>query len=240
MYVRAPRPAPTLVTLIAGVLITTSGCSPEREGEPPAPASPPATTSAKAAVAPLTSGQLKALTFKDGEVPGAYEGGLAVRDPVPEGEGRDFPPVSDSDCQTVRDISGGKHASAVVLQVFNWKGDIWGGGSTLASYEDGKARQTFARLKQALASCHSFEGFGYTGKFTATLTAEKAPGVGDESVRFREIAPLDHDGDRSEEWTLVRTGNAIAVFRKLNVGADSSFPSALISTQVGRLRDAQR
>ncbi|MFJ8975374.1 hypothetical protein [Streptomyces sp. NPDC102282] len=240
MHVRAPRPTPAFVTLIAGALIT-SGCSAEQDAGSTV-AAPRATASNKVAVAPLTREQLRALTFKEGEVPGAHEGGIGVQDPVPEDEQPRFPPVSDSDCQTVRDIRTGEHASAVVLQVFNWKGDIWAGGSTLAAYEDGKARQTFAQLKRALASCRSFEGQSYTGKFKATLTMEQAPRVGDEAVRFREIAPLgpEHPGDRNEEMTLVRTGNTIATFRRLNVGGSSSFPAGLISRQVERLEHAQR
>ncbi|MGW0409962.1 hypothetical protein ACWDZX_01375 [Streptomyces collinus] len=84
------------------------------------------------------------------------------------------------------DIRDGEGASTIVLQVFNWKGDIWGGGSMLASYEDGKAQQVFAQLKQALGSCRSYEGTGWVGKFKSTLTMEQAPDVGDEAVRFRE------------------------------------------------------
>ncbi|MFG2760300.1 hypothetical protein [Streptomyces wuyuanensis] len=45
-------------------------------------------------------------------------------------------------CQTVSDVSSGERASTVVLQVVDWKGDIWGGGSMLASYEDGKASRS--------------------------------------------------------------------------------------------------
>ena len=123
MYVRVLRPMPALVIAIAGVLMT-SGCSAEPDARP-ASAVPRATASAKAAVAPLTRAQLRALTFKDGEVPGVYKGGMEVQDPQPEAERRSFPPVSDPDCQTMLDIRSGEGASTVVFQVFNWKGDIW-------------------------------------------------------------------------------------------------------------------
>ncbi|MEU6706604.1 hypothetical protein [Streptomyces wuyuanensis] len=101
-----------------------------------------------------------------------------------------------SHCQTLSDVSTGKRASAVVLQVFNGKGDIWGGGSTLASYEDGKAQPEFARPKPALGSCRSYEGTGWVGRYKATLAMERAPAVGDEAVRFRETVP----------WALVNPG----------------------------------
>ncbi|MFF5023839.1 hypothetical protein ACFY2J_06210 [Streptomyces collinus] len=112
--------------------------------------------------------------------------GVPVQDPLPKKEQRSFPPVSDPTCQTMLDIRDGEGASTIVLQVFNWKGDIWGGGSMLASYEGGKAQQVFAQLKQALGSCRSYEGTGWVRKFKSTLTMEQAPDVGDEAVRFRE------------------------------------------------------
>jgi hypothetical protein len=151
MYVRTPWPA--IITLIAGALIT-SGCSTEQDGRPTAGA-PGATASAKVAATPLPVAQLKALTFKEGEVPRAHEGGIGVQERRPKSEQHTFPPVSVPACQTMLDIRSGERASTVVYQVFNWKGDIWGGGSTLAAYEDGKARQAFLQLRQALGSCHS-------------------------------------------------------------------------------------
>lgn len=240
MYVRALRPMPALVIVIAGVLMA-SGCSAEPEARP-ASVVPRATASAKAAVAPLTRAQLRALTFKDGEVPGVYKGGMEVQDPQPEAERRSFPPVSDPDCQTMLDIRSGEGASTVVFQVFNWKGDIWGGDSTLAAYEDGKAQQVFAQLKQALGSCRSYEGTGWVGKFKATLTMERAPGVGEEAVRFHETIPMgpEHPGDRNEQFTVLRAGNTIVTFTKLNVGGSASFPADLVNRQVERLQNAQR
>ncbi|WP_327686826.1 hypothetical protein [Streptomyces sp. NBC_00467] len=224
---------------MAGVLM--AGCSAAPD---PRPASvvPQATASAKAAVAPLTRAQLRALTLKEGEVAGAHEVGNPVQDPLPKEEQRSFPPVSDPTCQTVLDIRGGERASAVVFQEFNWKGDIWGGGSTLAAYEDGKAQQAFARLKQALGSCRSYEGTGWVGKFKATLTVVQPLIVGDESVRFLATIPMgpEHPGDRNEQFTVVRAGNTIVTFSKLNLGGSASFPSDLIHRQVERLREAQR
>ncbi|MFF3401441.1 hypothetical protein ACFYW6_23355 [Streptomyces sp. NPDC002659] len=190
----------------------------------------------------MTRAQLRALTFKDGEVPGVYKGGMEVQDPQPEAERRSFPPVSDPDCQTMLDIRSGEGASTVVFQVFNWKGDIWGGDSTLAAYEDGKAQQVFAQLKQALGSCRSYEGTGWVGKFKATLTMEQAPGVGDEAVRFHGTVPMgpDYPGDRNEQFTVVRAGNTIVTFAKLNLGGGASFPADLVKRQVERLQAAQR
>lgn len=238
MHVRAPWPA--TITLIAGALIT-SGCSTKQDARA-TEGSPRGTASSNVASRHLTMAQLKTLTFKEGEVPQASKGGIAVQEPEPKSEQPSFPPVSVPACQTMLDIRSGEHASAVAVQVFNWKGDIWPGGSTLAAYEDGKARQAFVQLKQALGSCHSYTGEGWVGKFKATVKMEQAPQIGDEAVRFREIIPMGPDmpGDRNEQITVVRTGNTIVTFTMLNVGGSSSFPLDLINKQVGRLRNAQR
>jgi hypothetical protein len=72
-------------------------------------------------------------------VPQAREGAIPVQEPQPETGQESFPPVSDPACQTVRENSAAKDASAYVGQTFNWKGDIWPGTSTLASYEGTEA-----------------------------------------------------------------------------------------------------
>ncbi|GGS32547.1 hypothetical protein GCM10010269_83370 [Streptomyces humidus] len=240
MLVRKLRPISAVGLVVAGFLMA-SGCSTGSDA-PPDSVGPRATASEKAVAAPLTRAELRTLTFKDGEVAGAPEGGLSVRDLEPEKGQRSFPPVANRACQTMLDIRNGERASVVVLQIFNWKGDIWGGGSTLAAYEDGKAKQAFTQLKQALASCRSYEGTGWVGKFKARLTMEQAPGVGDEAVRFHETIPMgpEQPGDRKEQFTVVRAGNTIVTFQKLNVGGSASFPDDLVSRQVERLQNAQR
>lgn len=234
-----PRRKATSTVLAVGALVMC-GCSSQQEAGASAHPSK-STASAPAHARPLTTVQLKQLAFKEGEVPQAREGGIPVTEPEPEGTGRSFPPVSDPACQTIIDISSGQGASARVFQTFNWKGDIWGGGSTLASYEDGKAEEAFAKLEQALASCRSFEGEGYGGKFKATVVVEGAPQVGDEAVSFRESIPMgpEYRGDRNEQYIVVRAGNTIAAFTRLNVAGSSSFPSALVNRQVDRLSNAQ-
>ncbi|MFJ9542565.1 hypothetical protein ACIRPX_35670 [Streptomyces sp. NPDC101225] len=178
----------------------------------------------------------------DGEVAGAYEDGVPVQDPLPKEKQRSFPPVSDPSCQTVLDIRDGEGASTVVEQVFNWKGDLCSGNSTLAAYEDGKAEQVFTQLEQALKTCRAYEGTGWVGKFKATLTMEEPPGAGDEAVRFHETSHMgsDQPGDRHDQFTVVRAGNVIVTFEKLNVGGRASFPGDLIDRQVGRVQNAQR
>ncbi|MFD4571458.1 hypothetical protein ACFWNK_00385 [Streptomyces sp. NPDC058417] len=150
--------------------------------------------------------------------------------------------MSDPACRTVLDVRNGKRAAAVVRQVFNWQGDFWGGGSTLASYRDGEARRAFDRLQRALGACRSYEDTGWEGRFTATLTAEPTPDIGDEAVRFREtVSPGSGElGVRDQQFTVVRAGNTIATFHKLSVGGSVSFPADLVNRQVRRLQDAQR
>ncbi|MFE2167925.1 hypothetical protein ACFXB3_23130 [Streptomyces sp. NPDC059447] len=192
-------------------------------------------------MAPLTSAQLKAVAFKDGDVPQVHDGSIEARDPKPEGGGSTFPPVSVPACQTLRDVMNGRGSHARVFQTFDWKDDIWPGGSTLASYEDGRAEQRFADLRQSLATCRTYEGEGWVGKFTATVAPAPAPSFGDEAVSYTETIPLgaERGGDRNETFVVVRSGNTIVSFSALNVGGTSSFPTDLITKQVERLRAAQ-
>ncbi|MEV6210403.1 hypothetical protein [Kitasatospora sp. NPDC051914] len=185
--------------------------------------------------------QLKGLAFKDGDVPQAREGAIEVHEAQPKGSGPSFPPISVPACQPLIDIRNGEGSFAHVFQIFNWKENLWGGASTLASYEDNEAKKHFAELKRALAACRSYEGEGWVGKFRATVATEAPPPVGDEALAFREIIPQgpEQPGDRNEQFIVVRTGNAIVTFSMLDVGKSSSFPTELVSRQVERLRTAQ-
>ncbi|WKV73099.1 hypothetical protein AW27_017065 [Streptomyces sp. PCS3-D2] len=186
--------------------------------------------------------QLKAVAFKNGEVPQVRDGLIEVQEPVPEGTRRSFAPASVPACQTVRDVLNARDSHAHIFQIFNWKDDIWGGGSTLASYEDGRAQQRFVDLRQSLSSCRTYDGEAWSGKFTATVAPAPAPSFGDEAVSYTETIPLgaEKGGDRNETFVVVRTGNTIASFSALNVGGTASFPADLITKQIERLRAAQQ
>ena len=228
---------PSIAVVIGAFLM--AGCATQQESNDSAPAAR-ATKTAATVARPLTTAQLKALTFKEGEVPQAREGAIPVQEPQPESDQNSFPPVSDPACQTVLDHSDAKAASARVVQIFNWKNDIWPGSSTLASYEDTKAQSSFEQLEEGLKKCRSFTGTGYVGEYRAKLIVENAPHVGDEAVSYRIKIPLGDDGARDEQHIVVRVGSVIATFTRLDVGGSSSFPSDLIHTQVERLRTAQR
>ncbi|WP_307524058.1 hypothetical protein [Streptomyces umbrinus] len=189
---------------------------------------------------PLTKAQLRALTFKEGEVSQVREGGIALQDFDTKSGRPSFPPVSDPSCNAMVDIRIGENASVVVSQLFDWEGDIYAGSSIIASYEQGEARKAFAELEQALGACHSYSGEHLAGKFKAAVKVGKALNVGDEAVRFREIIPTKDLGDRDEQFTVVRSGNVIVAFQRMNIGGSSSFPDDLINKQVERLREAQR
>ncbi|MGD1222061.1 hypothetical protein AB9Q10_26980 [Streptomyces krungchingensis] len=195
-------------------------------------------SSAKAA-RPLSTADLKALTFHDGEVPQAWEGAIdvTVRDDTADTD--TFPPVSDPDCQHILDVSRGENAPAVVDQIFNWKGDINPGGSTLAAYKGADAEQAFDRLRNGLKSCRSFSGTGYVGKYHAKLFPDSPPHLGDQAVSFRIENPMD-GRVRNDQYVVVRVGTIIATFSAVNVNKPASFPSTLIEKQVTRLRNAQR
>ncbi|MEV0935123.1 hypothetical protein ACIBMX_00585 [Streptomyces phaeochromogenes] len=227
-----------MLILTAGALVTVA-CSSDTGARQTAGVGQ-STASARTSLAPLTKAQLKALTFKEREVPQVREGGIALQELATDDGEPSFPPVSNPSCEAMRDIRYGENAATVVSQVFNWEGDIYPAYSTIAAYKDGKARKVFADLERALGACRSYSGEGYTGKFKLAVKMEKDPDVGDEAVRFREIAPFRDLGDRDEQFTLVRSGNVIVTFRALNIGGSSYFPEDLIDRQVERLREAQR
>ncbi|MCZ4507302.1 hypothetical protein O3Q52_03590 [Streptomyces sp. ActVer] len=227
-----------LLILAAGVLVTVA-CSSDTDARQTAGAGQ-STASAEASLAPLTKAQLKALTFKEGEVPQVREGGIALQEFETKSGRPSFPPVSDPSCNAMVDIRIGENASVVVSQSFDWEGDIYAGSSIIASYKQGEARKVFAELEQALGACRSYSGGNYAGKFKAAVKVEKDPSVGDEAARFREIVPIKDLGDRDMEFTLVRSGNVIVTFQRMNIGGSSSFPEELIGKQVERLHEAQR
>ncbi|MFD8063526.1 hypothetical protein ACFXA0_05760 [Streptomyces cyaneofuscatus] len=244
MQSRRTRLTATAAGAVIGLFLA-SGCAPAQDQKsateaPPATEAPSAAPSAKASVAPLTVARLKSLALKIGEVPQAREP-LDVQEPLPEGSGRSFPPVSVPACRPLIDVRQGKMSSAQVFQLFNWKKNIMGGSSSLASYEDGQAERRFAELKRSLATCRHYEGEGFVGPYRATVTTEAPPEFGEEAVSFREIIPMGPKaGDRNEQFVVVRTGNTIATFTELSIGKDLFFPPELITRQVERLRNAQR
>ncbi|WP_318212204.1 hypothetical protein [Streptomyces sp. SJL17-1] len=187
---------------------------------------------------PLTAGQLKALALKGSEVP--QEHSVPVQDPVVRSGQKTFPPVSDASCQRALDVLGSETASAHVFQIFNWKENIMGGDSTLASYEGTKAQDAFRQLQESLKTCTPFTGVGWVGKFNAEITVEQAPDVGDAALSFHLTMPLpDGGGLRDEHHVFVRTGNLTVSFQELNVGRKAQFPVGLVKKQVDRLSSAQ-
>lgn len=224
-------------TAVAAGALAMSGCSDAGAGHPTA--SPPATAPSGAPVPPLTVEQLKALTFKGSEVPQAHS--APVRVPVPRSKQKTFPPASDAVCQRALDVLGSETASATVIQTFNWKENVDGGGSTLASYGGTKAQDAFRKLQDSLKTCKSYTGVGWVGKFHAKIIVERAPDVGDEAISFHQTVP-GPDGIklRDEHHVFVRVGNTTASFLELNSGQKAEFPLDLVKKQVDRLSAAQR
>ncbi|MEU0989221.1 hypothetical protein [Streptomyces sp. NPDC005953] len=216
--------------------LALSGCSTTERTR--LAASPTAITPTRSSIPPLTAEQLKALAFTESDVPQAHS--VPVQHPAPQ-QVPGNPPLSDASCQRLYDVINAKHASASVFQIFNWKENVMGGDSRIASYEGTKAQEAFRQLQKALKTCKTFTGSGYTGKFTATITVEKAPDLGDEALSFHLTMPLtDGYGLRDEHHVFIRTGTITASFQELTVGRKAQFPLDLIQKQIDRLRSAQR
>ncbi|MET7692586.1 hypothetical protein ABZT06_32215 [Streptomyces sp. NPDC005483] len=184
--------------------------------------------------------ELKTLTFREGEVPQAYEGAIPVRDVTAETGYSTFPPVSDSACEQVLDINDAEEASSVVVQTFNWKDNIFPGGSTLAAYKGAEAQSAFKRLGEGLKACRAFTGTSYAGKYRSKLAVESSPRVGDEAVRYGLESPMDDGRVHHEDHVVVRVGSVIAAFTAMEIDKQAAFPPDLITKQVERLQNAQR
>ncbi|MEY2246544.1 hypothetical protein AB8A21_27035 [Streptomyces sp. BF23-18] len=199
-----------------------------------------------AAGPPLSARALQSIALTGDDVPGNR--GVSADERAHTDSKSTFPPVSDSSCEKLLNALGAGDASAVVDQVFNWKGSIWAGGGTLASYAGTDAETAFARVRTSLPACHDYSGVGFTGKYTAHLAPETIPRLGDESIAFRITVPVKQGSGlrsgrrvsvRNEQHILVRVGGVTAHFTMLDMDHEGHFPLALIRKEVARMTQAQ-
>ncbi len=248
------------VAAVAVLLVVASGCGGSGGGggakgggrASGSATSPGATATASAAARPaalpvptftapavITEQQLKSLTFKEGATPGTY--GMPVTG-LKEDEAKVSPSsVTPAACQDVRDIVYGRAAPTGVDQLINWKSDIYPGDTTLAAYPRKGAQELFRILNADLPLCHALSGVDFGGNaFTNRIVALPAPHVGDEAVRFQEVAKLSGKDVRYTDTVVVRVGDVIAEFDMVDTGRQTPFPPGLIAEQVRRLASAQR
>ncbi|MEU4171816.1 hypothetical protein AB0F46_33660 [Streptomyces sp. NPDC026665] len=222
----------------------TGGETPGPQTTSGSPAATPATSAAPAP--PLSAQALKSIALTGDDVPGNR--GVSADERAHTDSKSTFPPVSDSSCEKLLNALGAGDASAVVDQVFNWKGSIWAGGGTLASYADTDAESAFADVRTSLPACHDYTGVGFTGKYTAHLAPESIPHLGDESIAFRITVPVKQGTGlrsgrrvsvRNEQHILVRVGRVTAHFTMLDMDHEDHFPLALVRKEVARMTQAQ-
>ncbi|MEU3460430.1 hypothetical protein ABZ721_10790 [Streptomyces sp. NPDC006733] len=150
------------------------------------------------------------------------------------------PPLTPVACQDVMEIIEGKAATVGVSQLINWKSDVFSGGTTLAAYPSGGAASVFRALEVNLPLCRILSGVDYGGQpFTNRIVVMPAPTVGDQAVRFQEVANLGDGHLRYTEHTVVRSGDTIAAFAMVDVDRQTPFPPKLVTQQVQRLAAAQ-
>lgn len=221
---------------------TSAAPSPRASGA----STPSITSTAAAHQPPLSSAALKSAALTEDDVPGSL--GVSADERKPARAKNTFPPASDATCQKMLDALDAPGASAAVDQVFNWKGSVWPGGGTLASYEGNGAEKAVAQVRASLTTCSGFKGVTYTGKYTAHVEGEKIPRLGDESIALRITIPVKQPPGlrsgkrvsvRSEQHVLVRVGNVTAYFTMLNMDQDDRFPLPLIRKELARITKAQ-
>ncbi|MFJ4781506.1 hypothetical protein [Streptomyces sp. NPDC088762] len=243
MPIRLARRPFGLPALGAVAALTLVGCG----TEPGKPASEP-TSAAPAAPAasasrPLTAEQLVAAALPGEESADSYGHPVSVRKP------RTADPKSEPSDPACAQMLAAAHARqpsrptpAVAVQTFNWKNDVSGGGSTLASYGNSGAVAAFAQIREGLNTCRYFETPAPAPAmiYRGTVTVAAAPRLGDEAVQFDITAPSEM-GAHVTQYTVVRTGRVVATFTKLSVGGldPHDFPAGLIAQQVSLLQQAQ-
>lgn len=240
MRTHRPRRTARLLALAAAAALTVVGCT----SEPGTPAS----TSGSMMASPsapaglwLTAQQLMAATLPDADVPNSHGNPVVLRRPK-KADPRIKPP-SDPACGRLFDATNARQpvtpAATVADQTFNWKGDFYGSGSVLASYEGSGAQEAFTQVRDSLSACRSYEQEGPAGPYKATVTAAPAPRLGDEAVQYEITIPTEA-GPHVTQYTVVRTGKAVATFRKASDGQEGrAFPPAVIAQQITLLQQAQ-
>lgn len=246
---RVARRTSGLPALVALTTLAVAGCSanpskPASAPTPSAPAASPSAASPSAAASvsrPLTAEQLVAAALPTEEGPDSYGHPVAVREPG--GKDRKSE-VSDPACARMLEAAHARRPSrpspVVAVQTFNWKDDVNGGDSTLASYGNSGAVAVFAEVREGLSACRYFESPGPSTTYEGTVTVDPAPQLGDEAVQFEITAPSEM-GPHVTQYTVVRTGSVIATFTKLSVGGRDvrAFPPAMIAQQISLLQQAQ-
>ncbi|MFF3086027.1 hypothetical protein ACFVRB_13420 [Streptomyces nojiriensis] len=247
---RVARRASGLPALVAVTALAVAGCgsNPPKPAPAPTPSAPAAASpsaappSAAASVSrPLTAEQLVAAALPTEEGPDSYGHPVAVR----EHRGKDRKSeASDPACARMLEAAHARRPSrpspVVAEQTFNWKNDINGGNSTLASYGNSGAVAVFAEVREGLSACRYFESPGPSTTYKGTVTVDPAPQLGDEAVQFEITAPSEM-GPHVTQYTVIRTGSVIATFTKLSVGGHDvrAFPPAMIAQQISLLQQAQ-
>ncbi|MFG2986008.1 hypothetical protein ACGFYQ_32980 [Streptomyces sp. NPDC048258] len=245
MPIRVVRRASGLPALALVAALGIVGCGAE-PGKPASEPAPPGLASASPSASapagrPLTAAQLVAAALPVEESPDAHGHPVSVREP--RVSSRKSEP-SDAACGRLLAAAGARQTSgpapAVAEQTFNWKGDIYGGNSTLASYGGSGAQEAFAQVSEGLRTCRYYESQGPATTYKGTVTVDPAPRLGDEAVQFEVTAPSEM-GPHVTQYTVVRTGSVVAMFTKLSIGGLDvrAFPPALIAQQISLLQQAQ-
>ncbi|CAG6392097.1 exported hypothetical protein [Actinacidiphila cocklensis] len=212
---------------------TAPAAAPSHTPAQPTPVPVPTFTSAPA----LTVQKLTALTFPEDVTPGTYGMPVTALTPSAGSASRPVTPVA---CQDVKEIVEGKPATVGVSQLINWKDDIFPGSTTLAAYPSAGAKSVFRALEADLPLCRSLSGVDYGGhRFTNRIVVLPAPTVGDQAVRFQEVANVGEGHLRYTEHIVVRSGETIVAFVMADVDRQTPFPPNLVAQQVQRLAAAQ-
>lgn len=113
----------------------------------------------------------------------------------------------------------------------------------LSSYEGDGAEKAMKAVSDGVTACAGGYGLAAGGEDSKVtkVAAEKASGLGDESIAFAVDVDMDGDGTATFHTEVVRKGNTIATFYTVNFAALASggaheIPAAVVEAQVAKLK----
>lgn len=207
------------------------------EKDPSASTTDPGTDEeAPASGAALTREQLEKAALTSEDLGKEYK----VTDVPPEEEKNgDVLTADKPECQPVADVLSAKPKYKRVATVNRnaLKGDFTAESAALvftylASYQPGDAEKSFSELKAALGACKSFTVKGQ--KSPQTVTEEKSPGLGDESLAF---TLNDQESGGPMLFNVIRIGTTQAALAGTDLtGGEPTVPVEVATKQADKLQ----
>jgi hypothetical protein len=113
------------------------------------------------------------------------------------------------------------------------------GHIALSTYQLPQAQAFFAAVKAAVSTCPALTYSTALGKKTSAVTAQPAPGGGDDSAAFGLVRQGPGGAPVTDRYEAVRTGAGIVLLDQLGTPNPAPLPLAMLGQQVAKVQAAQ-